>query len=86
MLILQHKEKIFYVSIKTAKWYTNKEYRYTIRYYLLCISCIKIERDVETAKEIVLNCANKNEALYNYVCEGRMLSMNNIMKYISQGN
>lgn len=47
---------------------------------------LKTECDAEIAKEIVLNCANKNEASYNYVFEGWMLSMNNIMKYISPGN
>ena len=71
MPILQLQEKIFYVSIKKQNGlqsgisYATPDVTACCEYIIL-----KTECDAEIAKEIVLNCVNKNEASYNYVSEG----------------
>lgn len=46
----------------------------------------EIECEASYAKKIVVSCATKNEFLINYVNEGKVLSMNNIISYIDEHN
>jgi len=46
----------------------------------------EINCDASTAKKILIECANENNALYGYVNKCKMLSMGNIVSYVSSNS